>query len=255
MTAGGEDGPAERRIFLWSGPRNVSTALMYSFAQRPDTRVLDEPLYAHYLAATGARHPGRDEVLASMDTDGNAVMRELVTRALDRPVLFAKQMAHHLVGIDLEWLERAENLLLIRDPAEMLPSLAEVIGEVTLRDTALDRQVALVRHLEASGRRPFCIDARQLLLNPEAVLREACSRLGLPFTPAMLSWPAGPRPEDGVWASHWYAAVHRSTGFRPWRPSARALPPTLAPLLETCRAHYDFLFERAIRAPGADDAE
>jgi hypothetical protein len=249
------DGSSRRRIFMWSGPRNVSTALMYSFAERPDTRIVDEPLYAHYLATTGARHPGREAVLASMETDGNAVMRELVTRPLDRPVLFAKQMAHHLVDIDLRWLERADNLLLIRDPAEMLPSLAEVLGEVTLADTGLERQVALVRHLEAAGREPFCIDARQLLLDPEAVLREACERLGIEFWPGMLHWRPGPRAEDGVWAEHWYAGVHRSTGFRPWRPGTRVLPPELRTLHETCRAHYDLLFERAIRAPGADDAE
>jgi hypothetical protein len=243
-----------RRIFMWSGPRNVSTALMYSFAERPDTRVVDEPLYAHYLARTGARHPGRDEVLASMETDGNAVMHDLVTGSLDRPVLFAKQMAHHLTGIDLRWLERADNLLLIRDPAEMLPSLADVLGDVTLADTGLERQVALVRHLEAAGRSPFCIDARQLLLDPEAVLREACERLGIEFRREMLSWRPGPRAEDGVWAKHWYAGVHRSTGFRPWRPGTRTVGPELEALHEVCRTHYDLLFERAIRAPGDDDA-
>jgi hypothetical protein len=248
------DAPRDRRIFLWSGPRNVSTALMYSFAERPDTRVVDEPLYAHYLAATGADHPGRDEVMASMSTDGNAVMHELLTRPLDRPVLFAKQMAHHLVGIDLRWLEGAHHMLLIRDPAEMLPSLAEVLGEVGLGDTGLDRQVALVRHLEAEGARPFCIDARQLLLDPPAVLAEACGRLGIEFLPTMLEWRRGPRPEDGVWAKHWYAGVHDSTGFRPWRASSRTLPPSMKDLHERCRVRYDFLFERAIRAPGDDDA-
>lgn len=242
-----------RRICMWSGPRNVSTALMYSFAERPDTRVVDEPLYGHYLFATGAQHPGRAEVLASMETDGNAVMQTLVTARLDRPVLFAKQMAHHLVGIDLSWLEQTDNLLLIRDPAQMLPSLAEVLDEVTLRDTGLERQAELVRHLEARGRHPFCIDARHLLLNPAAVLTEACGRLGLPFYPAMLAWPPGPRAEDGVWARYWYGGVHRSTGFNPWRPSTRPMPPSLRELYETCRPLYEFLYERAIRAPGADD--
>lgn len=248
------DERAVHRIYMWSGPRNVSTALMYSFAERPDTRIVDEPLYAHYLAVTGASHPGRQEVLASMDHDGTAVMQTLATARLDRSVLFAKQMAHHLVDIDLTWLEPADNLLLIRDPAEMLPSLAEVLDEVTLRDTGLERQVELVRHLESKGRAPFCLDARQLLLDPAAVLREACRRLGLEFFPAMLAWRPGPRPEDGVWAKYWYGGVHRSTGFNPWRPGSRRLPERLTELHETCRELYDFLYERAIRAPGADDA-
>ena len=246
---------ATRRICLWSGPRNVSTALMYSFAQRPDTVVVDEPLYAHYLAVSGARHPGRAEVLASQDKDGNAVMRALAEEPVARPVLFAKQMAHHLVDIDLAWLEHFDNVLLIRDPAEMLPSLAAVLPEVSLRDTGLESQARLVERLEAAGGRPFCIDARLLLLDPPGVLRAVCERLGLSFFPSMLSWPLGPRPEDGVWAKYWYASVHRSSGFRPWRPSNRDMPPGLERLHEACRPFYAFLLKRAVGAQGADRAD
>jgi hypothetical protein len=242
-----------RRIYMWCGPRNVSTALMYSFAERPDTRVVDEPLYAHYLRVSGAQHPGRDEVLAAMETDGAKVMQTLATERIDRPVLFAKQMAHHLLDVDLAWLEAADNILLIRDPREMLPSLAEVLDEVTLRDTAMDRQVELVRHLEERGRRPFCIDARQLLLDPRGVLTQVCQRLDLEFSPSMLAWQPGPRPEDGVWAKYWYASVHRSTGFNPWRETRREMPAELTALHEECRSLYEFLYERAIRAPGAKD--
>jgi hypothetical protein len=240
---------------MWSGPRNVSTALMYSFARRPDTRVVDEPLYAHYLAVSGALHPGRDEVLAAMDNDGEAVMRALAHDPLSRPVLFVKQMAHHLVGIDPGWLDPFDNVLLIRDPRHMLPSLADVLGEVTLRDTGLERQVELVERLEAGGQSPFCLDARLLLMDPEGVLRAACDRLGLPFYPSMLSWPAGGRAEDGIWAKHWYAGVHRSTGFRPWRPGGRPLTGELQALYEDCRPLYEFLLRRAVRATGVDDAD
>jgi hypothetical protein len=251
MTAG----TATRRICLWSGPRNVSTALMYSFAQRPDTRVVDEPLYAHYLAVSGARHPGREEVLASQDNDGTAVMQALAKDPVERPVLFAKQMAHHLVDIDLTWLGYFDNALLIRDPVEMLPSLAEVLPEVTLRDTGLESQARLIERLEAAGGRPFCIDARLLLLDPAGVLRAVCERLGLSFYSSMLSWPLGPRPEDGVWAKYWYASVHRSSGFRPWRPSNRDMPPALERLYQACRPFYEFLLERAVGAQGADRAD
>ena len=242
-----------RRIYMWSGPRNVSTALMYSFAERPDTRVVDEPLYAHYLRVSGAQHPGRNEILAGMETDGATVMQTLASGKIDRPVLFAKQMAHHLLDVDLAWLEAADNILLIRDPREMLPSLAEVLGEVTLRDTGMDRQVELVRHLEGRGLKPFCIDARQLLLDPRGVLTQVCQRLDLEFSPSMLAWRTGPRPEDGIWARYWYASVHRSTGFNPWRETHRDMPDQLTALYDECRTLYEFLYERAIRAPGAKD--
>ena len=236
-----------QRIFMWSGPRNISTALMYSFAQRDDTRVVDEPLYAHYLSVTGAPHPGRAEVLADQDNNGDRVLQRLLNDPLGRSVLFAKQMAHHLVGIDLGTLDPARNVLLIRDPREMLPSLAEVLGTVRLEDTGLTTQVELVRHLENKGQKPFCIDSRELLLAPEAIIRKICERLDLPCDPAMLSWPAGPRPEDGVWARYWYSGVHRSSGFQPWQPSKRDIPATLEPLLDECCPLYDFLYERAIR--------
>jgi hypothetical protein len=253
MAAGRQDTSAMRgatrtRIFMWSGPRNVSTAVMYGFAQRGDTRVVDEPLYGHYLRVSGARHPGRDEVMAAMDLDGDAVMARLVDDDWGRPILFAKHMAHHLRGVDTAPLARARNFLLIRDPRYMLPSLAKVLPEVTLSDTGLERQVALVRMLEARGQTPFCVDAKRLLMDPPGVLAECCTRLGIGFDAAMLTWAAGPRPEDGVWARHWYANVHRSTGFAPWRPSQAEMPRSLRPLYSTCRKLYEFLLERALPA-------
>jgi hypothetical protein len=235
------------RIFMWSGPRNVSTAMMYSFAQRADTRVVDEPLYGHYLRVSGAAHPGREDVMASMDLDGDAVMARLTGTDWGRPVLFAKQMAHHLRAVDTAPLARARNFLLIRDPRYMLPSLAQVLRDVSLPDTGLDQQVALVRSLEAQGQAPFCVDAQALLTDPPGILAACCARLGLSFDAAMLTWPAGSRVEDGVWARHWYANVHRSTGFEPWQPSRRDLPPSLRTLYATCRELYEFLLERALR--------
>jgi hypothetical protein len=235
-----------QRIFLWSGPRNISTALMYSFAQRDDTRVVDEPLYAHYLSVTGALHPGRDDVLANQNNDGDAVLRQLLSDPLDKPILFAKQMAHHLVGIEPGRLDAARNILLIRDPREMLPSLAEVLGSVRLEDTGLTKQVELVRYLEKNAHDPFCIDSRELLVDPERILRKICQRLDLSFDEKMLTWSPGPRPEDGVWAPHWYSGVHRSSGFQRWKPSARIVPAALETLLSECCELYDFLFQRAI---------
>ncbi len=239
---------AVKRICVWSGPRNVSTALMYSFAQRADTRVVDEPLYAHYLRATGVVHPGREEVLAAMESDGEAVVREVILGPCDRPLLFMKQMAHHLVDLDLAFLDRTLNVLLVRDPVEMLPSLRHQIPRPTLRDTGLATQARLLADLRRRGQDPTVLDARELLLDPPGVLAALCQRLEVPFREAMLSWPAGARPEDGVWAPHWYRNVHRSTGFVPYRPKTEAFPPALAPLLEECRPYYRDLFRSALRA-------
>jgi len=236
---------------MWAGPRNVSTAVMYSFAQRPDTLVVDEPLYGHYLNHSGADHPGRSEVLAAMDLDGERVMRGLSQRGAHsrrHGVVFVKQMAHHLTGIDYALLEGSLNFLLIRDPVAMLPSLARVLDNPELKDTGLDRQVELLDRLQDFGQTPFCIDARELLIDPARVLAQACARLGIQFLPAMLAWPQGPRAEDGVWAPYWYRNVHRSRGFQPWREPSDPFPPELAGLLEECRPYYQRLYAEALRA-------
>lgn len=236
------------RLCLWSGPRNVSTALMYSFAQRPDIRVLDEPLYGHYLRVSGAQHPGRDEVLAAMDTDGARVVREVVLGPCDRPVLFMKHMAHHLVDLDLGFLARTTNVLLIRDPAEVLVSLVHQIPEPELRDTGLPAQTALLAEIERLGQEPLALDARELLLDPKGVLGALCARIGLAFDRRMLSWEPGPRPEDGAWAPHWYDNVHRSTGFAPYRPKGERVPAAIEPLLEASRPLYEELYRHALLA-------
>jgi hypothetical protein len=234
------------RICLWSGPRNVSTALMYSFAQRSDTAVVDEPLYGHYLRVSGARHPGRAEVLASMDTDGDRVMRLLIGDAPPKPVLFMKHMAHHLTQVGDGFLALTAHVLLIRDPRDMLTSLTRQLPDAKLADTGLERQCRLLAQLRSLGQAPPVIDAQRLLGDPARILATLCSRLGLAFEPAMLHWPAGPKPYDGVWARHWYDNVHRSTGFESRPRSRDALPERLLPLLTECRPHYDELFACAI---------
>jgi hypothetical protein len=229
------------RVNVWSGPRNVSTALMYSFAQRADTRVVDEPLYAHYLRVTGADHPGRDQVLASQDNEGAAVVRDVILGPTDRPVLFLKQMAHHLVELDRGFLGQTRNVILTRDPEEMLTSLIENIPEPTLRDTGYAAQTTLLRELRALGQEPPVLVAHEILIDPRGVLTRLCDALGIAFDPAMLSWSPGARPEDGVWAGHWYANVHRSSGFQPYRKKAARVPEQLMPLLAECRRHYEEL--------------
>ena len=243
-----------KRICLWSGPRNVSTALMYAFAQRSDTRIIDEPLYAHYLhtkyRATTAKstHPATAEVIASMSTDATAVVREVILGPCDKPVLFMKQMAHHLIEMDLEFLQQTINVFLIRDPKEMLPSLAKIIGVPTLADTGLKVQHDLLMALRAAGQSPPVLDARLLLSDPRSVLCQLCERLGLQFDASMLSWEAGGNAADGVWAPYWYSNVHRSTGFAPYRPKSEPFPAELEDVLAACSAHYDVLHRDAISA-------
>jgi hypothetical protein len=240
----------QRTICLWSGPRNVSTALMYSFRQRSDTRVVDEPLYGHFLRVSGAEHPAALEVMKHMDCDGDRVMRRLlIAENEERPVQFIKQMAHHLVEIDERFLRVTTNVLLVRDPGEMLPSLVNQIPRPTIRDTGLKRQWELFEDLLLHGEHhPPVLDARELLLDPPGVLRKLCAILGLAFEPAMLSWPPGPKPEDGVWAPHWYHNVHLSSGFSEYRSKDQPLPSRLEALREECNHYYQRLFAHSLKA-------
>jgi hypothetical protein len=244
-----------KAVCLWSGPRNVSTALMYSFAQRPDTHVVDEPLYGHFLRVTGTVHPGRDEVMANVNCDGHAVMQGLLAASSDDPdILFMKQMAHHLVELDTSFLETTANIFLIRDPEQMLPSLTIQLPEAGLFDAGLKVQWELYEALIGAGQSPAIVDSRELLLDPEGVLSRLCEHLDIPFFDAMLSWEAGPIREDGIWAPHWYHAVHKSTGFSAYRHKTD-FPGHLKPRLEECAPWYDKLFAHAIRADQKSNRE
>ena len=222
---------------------------MYSFAQRSDTSVVDEPLYGHYLRVSQADHPGRETVMASMNCDGATVMADLLSsdRPPEKPVLFLKQMAHHFVDLDLAFLDRCANVFLIRDPLDMLPSLTVQLPDAELKDTGLERQWELFERFRTAGAAPIVLDSRLLLDDPAGVLRELCERLEIAYDPGMLTWPPGPRAEDGVWAEYWYDAVHRSTGFQPYRAKGK-FPAELEDLLEDCQPYYERLFRHAIGA-------
>ncbi len=239
------------RLNLWSGPRNVSTALMYSFAQRPDTRVVDEPLYGHYLRVSGASHPHAAEVMRRMDCNGERVVRDVILGPSDRPVLFFKQMAHHLVDLDLGFLAATANVLLTRHPRDVLPTLARQLPQPILRDTGYAAQVDLLDRLRALGQPELVLDSAELLRDPEGVLRRLCAGLDLRWEPAMLRWPAGAKPYDGCWAPDWYHNVHRSTGFEPYQPKTAPFPERLEPLLRECLPLYERLYDVAIKAAAA----
>lgn len=239
-----------KRINTWSSPRNVSTALMYAFAQREDTRVFDEPLYAHYLSSTDGRvlHPGADEILASQERNGEKAIREILLGKYDKPIAFFKQMAHHLIGLDESFLLEMDNVLLIRDPAAIIHSYNKVIPNPSMEDIGIEKMYSLYQFLSKTGKLAAVVDSRELLADPASVLRQLCQRLDIPFDEAMLSWRPGARPEDGVWARYWYSRVHQSSGFEPYRELSFELPPRLQALASACRPFYDQLYEVAIKA-------
>jgi Sulfotransferase domain len=239
------------RVAMWSGPRNISTAMLRSWGNRADTFPCDEPLYAHYLHVTGVDHPAREEVIRSQNVDWRKVVAYLTGPVpLGRAVFFQKHMTHHLLpNIDREWLSRLKHVFLIRDPAQMLNSLVRTMPHATLADTGLAQQVELYEDLvERLGVAPTIIDAQDVLERPEAVLRALCACLGVSFDPAMLRWSPGPRSTDGVWAPYWYRAVESSTGFAPPLRTRPALPASLVPLLRQCTPFYERLYVHRLRA-------
>lgn len=241
---------SKTRICLWSGPRNISTALMYGFAQRSDTQVFDEPLYAHYLSQSSAKgyHPGAAEVLASMENDGEKVVREVILGVHTAPVLFFKLMTHHLLNLENSFLLQTVNILLTRDPAEMLPSYAAVVEHPSLDDVGYAKHLEIFNFLKSQGEMPIVLDAKQVLLNPEKVLRKLCERINIVFDQSMLSWQPGARTEDGVWAKYWYHNVHRSAGFSPYTKKTAPFPAHLKPLLAQCQPYYEQLQAMAVQA-------
>ncbi len=233
------------RVAMWSGPRNISTAMMRAWENRPDTVVVDEPLYAAYLHRTGVVHPARDEVIASQPTDVDAVVAGLRAPLPEgRTVHYAKHMTQHLApGQDLSWVRDFRNVLLVRDPAEVVASYVKSREACEPEDIGLLQQLDLLDQLEEP---PPVIDAADFLGDPEAHLRWLCGWLGIPFTDRMLAWPPGPRDSDGVWAPHWYDAVWASTGFAPYRPREVHLDPHDAAVAEACRPAYEALREQRL---------
>lgn len=232
------------RINLWSSPRNISTALMYSFAQRKDTTVVDEPLYAYYLhnTASEAEHPGVPEILASQSTNGEEVVRDVILGDhYPTPVVVHKQMTHHLLDLDKRFLHQCKNVLLIRDPRAILASYTKVVQAPTPHDIGIPQQLDLFQYLRKHNLLQAIVDTPILLRNPGLVLQKLCGTLDIPFTADMLNWEAGARPEDGVWAPYWYKNVHQSTGFRPYQDKQIQLPPGLMALAESCRPVYEAL--------------
>jgi len=231
------------RLAMWSGPRNISTALMRAFENRPDTRVVDEPLYAYYLKETGLNHPVREQVIKAGEQDWRKVVAEL-TAPVDG-VYYQKHMTHHLIPqLPRDWIPQLTNVLLIRDPAEVVASYVRSRADVVAEDIGLVQQTELYDQL---GCHIPVIDAADFLGDPEKYLRWLCEYVGIDFTDRMLHWPPGPRDSDGVWAPYWYKAVVESTGFEPYRPRTVRLTGAAADAVERSRPHYERLRDARLR--------
>ena len=237
-----------KRIHLISGPRNISTALMYAFANREDFTVVDEPLYANYLKVTGKDHPGRKETLASQKSDYKSVYDNVMLGDYPTPFVFLKNMAHHLLEAKEEDISQFHNLFLIRDPEQLIHSFSKVIPNPSMLDIGLEEELKWFKIAQKNGFNVTVLDSNEVLKNPNLVLTKLCHKLDIPFDEAMLNWEAGPRNEDGVWAKYWYNSVHKSTGFKKWESNETTLKPHLLPLYEKALPLYNELFENAIKA-------
>lgn len=243
------------RIAMWSGPRNISTAMMRSWENRGDCAVSDEPLYSHYLKARpDVDHPGRDEILSHHEHDWRRVTAHLTGPIPDgQPIWYQKHMAHHLLDeiTDHSWMSAMRHGFLIRDPERVVVSLVKVMPNATLRDTGLPQQVEIFyRMCDELGGRPPVVDAADVLKNPARTLEALCAAFAVPFTDRMLRWPAGQRASDGIWAKHWYATVEKSTGFDRDVQSTETVPEQYRALLDQCRPLYDKLAKWRLTANG-----
>ena len=238
-----------RRIAMWSGPRNISTAMMRSWDNRGDAVVWDEPLYAYYLAQTGSDHPGAEEVIGAGEPDWRKVVARLLGPVPDgKPVFFQKHMTHHLLPeVSRDWLGGVTNCFLIRDPREVIASYVRTRPTVTVEDVGIPQQAEIYDTVKQLGQDPVVLDAKDILRQPEAMLRALCATVDLDFSPGMLRWPPGTRNTDGIWGKYWYANVVESTGFQPYVPKGDRLPAKLEPLVAWCDPHYQRLFDARLQ--------
>ncbi|GJL91373.1 HAD family hydrolase [Hyphococcus sp.] len=231
------------RIAMLSGPRNISTTIMRSFENRPDTVVCDEPFYACYLKASGAQHPMRAEIMASQSADWSDVSAALRARNA-APISFEKHISFHFnLAPSFDWLDGARVFHLIRDPHAMVASYKNKLDDIS----PIIDSYRLQRQLYEQAPAPV-VDASDVLTRPEPVLRNLCKALDIPFSQDMLSWPPGPRDSDGPWAPHWYDAVESSTGFRRFEPRKINLPPGLEDVADACADDYAFFHSRRLGA-------
>ncbi|WP_411351814.1 HAD family hydrolase [Leisingera aquaemixtae] len=229
------------RIAMWSGPRNLSTAMMYAFGNRGDCAVVDEPFYAAYLAMTGLDHPMRSEILDSQPQDPEAVAKALLGPVPGaKPYYYQKHMTQHMIpGVPRDWMREAVNVFLIRHPARVIASYAAKRENPTLEDIGFRQQAELFDLVRSWGQTPVVVDSHDIRENPAAKLEQLCDAIGIPYSPKMLSWPKGGHKDDGVWAEHWYGAVWSSTGFAGAEGPLPDVPDALQPVQQAAMPYYE----------------
>jgi hypothetical protein len=238
------------RIAMWSGPRNISTAMMRAWGNRQDTFVVDEPFYAYYLKATGAQHPGAEEVIATGQTNWRKIVAQLTGPIRkDKHIFFQKQMTHHfLPEVDRQWLDAVMNCFLIRDPREVVASYIKKRKDPALEDLGFVQQAEIFDFVRSRlNAIPPVVDAKDVLGDPERMMQLLCKAVGVEFSESMLFWPPGLRETDGIWAKHWYGEVAKTTSFRPYRQGYEEVPKPLGEIYERCRHCYDRLYECRLR--------
>ena len=234
------------RMAMWSGPRNISTAMMRAWGNRRDTAVVDEPFYAYYLKASGKEHPGADEVIATGGIDWRKVVAQLTGPIPSgKRIFFQKHMTHHLLPeVDRRWLSGMTNCFLIRDPREVIASYVKKREDPALEDLGFVQQTEIFDFVRTRANSiPPVVDAKDVLENPERMLRLLCDAVAIEFSKSMLSWPLGLRETDGIWAKYWYGEVARSTSFQPYRPRRAEVPAHLREIHQRCRECYERLYE------------
>lgn len=236
-------------IAMWSGPRNLSTALMRSFENRTDTTVIDEPFYAHFLKQTNLNHPGRDEIISTQDSNWKSIVKKITGPIpQNKSIWYQKHMAqHNLEGCDISWIKNFHNCILIRDPKYVIPSYNK---EYSLSDEKLlgySQQLDLIQMLEVEeGATPPIFDAIDILKNPEQALKKICLISGISFSDKMLQWPRGKRKSDGIWAKYWYGNVENSSGFKPFQKKNTLIDKELIPLYDKCLEGYNSMYEKRV---------
>ena len=243
-----------KRICMWSGPRNISTAMMRSWENRTDTQVVDEPFYAFYLAQTQAPHPCFEQVLASQSNAFDDVVKELTASNTDCEIFYQKHMTHHMLeGVDMSWSKDLLHCFLIRDPRQVVQSYSKKRDDCSVDDIGIIRQWQLYQQItDISGQDIPVVDSNDVQTYPKDILSSLCKRLSIAFSDKMLHWPKGRRNSDGVWAEHWYHVVEESTGFTPYQPRDITLTDEQQSVVETVMPYYEKMFERRIK-PGSTD--
>lgn len=235
---------------MWSGPRNISTAMMRSWGSRSDTFVIDEPYYAHYLSQNELDHPGREEVIQEGELDSEKVSRGLVNDTKDScSIYYQKHITHHLLdSIDREWMKSVVNCFLIRDPKDMIISYSKVHPDLNMHLLGLEEQNEIFEYVKnIAGEIPPVIDAKDVLMNPRDILGKFCDKIGVIFSEEMLTWARGSRDTDGNWGKYWYKNVVNSTGFNEYKPKMEEVPDRYLDLYEDCYKLYKNLHDLRIK--------